>query len=130
MSDCLLKDINLHTDKSSACTDWLRQLLEPALASILNHSAEATTAASNALTALATLEGLTPGSLQSMLLEVSLCSVAMLSLQKVGAYEFHQVTYLAMSSVRPCVTENCEPHPLLIIPGLTICVNSTFRCLF
>ena len=55
-----------------ACADWLRQLLEPALASALSHDPAAIAAASNALTALATLEGLTPGSLQKMLLEVSL----------------------------------------------------------
>lgn len=51
--------------------EWLRQLLEPALAATLNNDARATAAASSALTALATLEGLSPGSLQSMMLEVT-----------------------------------------------------------
>lgn len=50
--------------------EWLRQLLEPALAATLDNNAAATAAASSALTALATLEGLSPGSLQSMMLEV------------------------------------------------------------
>ena len=51
--------------------EWLRQLLEPALAATLDNDSEATAAASSALTALATLEGLLPGSLQSMMLEVT-----------------------------------------------------------
>ena len=51
-------------------TEWLRQLLEPALAATLENDAAATAAASSALTALATLEGLSPGSLQTMMLEV------------------------------------------------------------
>lgn len=52
------------------CAEWLRQLLEPALAATLNNDPAATAAASAALTALATLEGIAPGSLQNMLLEV------------------------------------------------------------
>ena len=51
--------------------EWLRQLLEPALAATLDNDSAATAAASSALTALATLEGLSPGSLQSMMLEVT-----------------------------------------------------------
>lgn len=50
--------------------EWLRQLLEPALAATLDNDSAALAAASSALTALATLEGLSPGSLQSMMLEV------------------------------------------------------------
>jgi len=52
--------------------EWLRHLLEPALAATLNNDPAATAAASAALTALANLEGLAPGSLQTMMLEVSL----------------------------------------------------------
>lgn len=55
---------------ASSESEWLRQLLEPALAATLDNNAAATAAASSALTALATLEGLSPGSLQSMMLEV------------------------------------------------------------
>ena len=51
--------------------EWLRELLEPALAATLNNDSAATAAASSALTALATLEGLLPGSLQSMMLQVT-----------------------------------------------------------
>lgn len=51
--------------------EWLRQLLEPALAATLDNNSAATAAASSALTALATLESLSPGSLQSMMLEVT-----------------------------------------------------------
>ena len=50
--------------------EWLRQLLEPALAATLDNDSAALAAASSALTALATLEGLSPGSLQAMMLEV------------------------------------------------------------
>ena len=56
--------------QSCTCAEWLRQLLEPALAATLNNDLAATAAASAALTALATLEGIAPGSLQNMLLEV------------------------------------------------------------
>ncbi len=52
--------------------EWLRHLLEPALAATLDNDPAATAAASAALTALANLEGLAPGSLQTMMLEVSL----------------------------------------------------------
>ncbi|KAL3139596.1 hypothetical protein ABBQ38_003915 [Trebouxia sp. C0009 RCD-2024] len=55
---------------ASSESEWLRQLLEPALAATLDNSSAATAAASSALTALATLEGLSPGSLQCMMLEV------------------------------------------------------------
>ena len=52
--------------------EWLRQLLEPALAATLNNDPAATAAASSALTALASLEGLCPGSLQTMMLQACL----------------------------------------------------------
>ncbi|KAL0028453.1 hypothetical protein WJX77_007542 [Trebouxia sp. C0004] len=58
------------TSGSSSDSEWLRHLLEPALAATLDNDPAATAAASAALTALANLEGLAPGSLQTMMLEV------------------------------------------------------------
>ena len=64
--------------------EWLRQLLEPALAATLESDPAATAAASAALTALATLEGLAPGSLQTMMLQVSLTTPSTLQLRCVS----------------------------------------------
>lgn len=65
-----LHKLGKHFDVSCGA-EWLRHLLEPALAATLDTDPAATAAASAALTALATLEGLSPGSLQTMMLEVA-----------------------------------------------------------
>ncbi|KAL0040730.1 hypothetical protein WJX79_003436 [Trebouxia sp. C0005] len=69
-SELAAADEIVSTSGSSSDSEWLRHLLEPALAATLDNDPAATAAASAALTALANLEGLAPGSLQTMMLEV------------------------------------------------------------